>query len=95
MNALAFTFLLGFAAAGASTVLRTVLSEFVDLNVIGISKIASWLLFNKPLTCDLCMSFWSTLGLAFFGFGTSFGILEVLAAMAVSTFALTAFKKLT
>ena len=55
MSFLSLVFVLGFAAAGAVAVVRAVVQELRPL----------WLL-AKPLSCDLCMSWWASVGLVLF-----------------------------
>lgn len=89
MNELAFAVLLGAAAAAVIGALRAIVSEIVDLNLWMLSQSAAWLLFNKPLSCDLCMSVWTALGLAF---ATRFDLLGFLGAISVSMLVLGALR---
>jgi len=67
MSLLAFVLLLGIAAAGAVAVVRAAVQEVRPL----------WLL-EKPLSCDLCMGWWSSVALVLFALVA--GRLEVLDA---------------
>ena len=55
MSLLPLAFVLGLAAAGAVAVVRAVVQEVRPL----------WLL-AKPLSCDLCMSWWSSVAVALY-----------------------------
>ncbi len=55
MSLLALVLVLGLAAAGAVAVVRAVVQEVRPM----------WLL-AKPLSCDLCMSWWASVALVLF-----------------------------
>jgi hypothetical protein len=78
MSLLPLALVLGLAAAGAVAVVRAVAMELRPM----------WLL-SKPLSCDLCMSWWASIAVAVFALAA--GLLEatasplaVLASTAVS-----------
>ncbi len=69
---------MGLAAAGIVMIIRAVVPTM-------------WLL-HKPFSCDLCMSWWSSVALsmwAFFGeYGSLLGVTTLLGSVAVSVLAL-------